>query len=446
MGFAERLRALMAERGLSGLALARKVHCDQAYISRLANGKQQPSQKIARLLDDAVGAGGELAALAHHNRAASRAARETPGVPPADLVALAWLVGKLDRRVSRRAAEAFAATLADTDDAGMADPAERLTHAISNRTGLTTETVGFLETRSLGFHWLECVLPGSHLFRAVLTHLSEVVSLLEACGQDRHRRRLAVTAGETALLAAWMAWDLRDIARAASLYRAAELAARESGDHAITACAVIYQSLGASGARAHAHARRRLADAREQLLPGPNNPATRAWLMAREAEAAAAVGDRAAAGMIQAASDALTAAQPQRERSWTRCLESPQLTHARLIIATRLRDDALLNGTIRDLLLQASDPDQKKSGRMLASIGLALTAAGNPSEGVKFGWRSVEAVRQTGARYALDRLSALGAALEIFDGTRDLREEINATRRELASPHPSTRGSLPALS
>jgi transcriptional regulator with XRE-family HTH domain len=72
MGFADRLRALMAERGLSGLAVTRKVHCDQAYISRLASGKRRPSRKIAILLDDALDAGGELAALANHNRAGSR--------------------------------------------------------------------------------------------------------------------------------------------------------------------------------------------------------------------------------------------------------------------------------------------------------------------------------------------------------------------------------------
>ncbi len=64
MGFAERLRALMAERGLTGLALARKVRCDQAYISRLASGKQRPSQKIAQILDEVLGAGGELETLA----------------------------------------------------------------------------------------------------------------------------------------------------------------------------------------------------------------------------------------------------------------------------------------------------------------------------------------------------------------------------------------------
>ncbi len=48
MGFAERLRALMAERGLSGKALAREAFCDPAYVSRLASGKQPPSAKIAQ--------------------------------------------------------------------------------------------------------------------------------------------------------------------------------------------------------------------------------------------------------------------------------------------------------------------------------------------------------------------------------------------------------------
>ena len=441
MGFADQLQALMTERGVSERELARRVSCDRSYIHLLKNGKRRPGARVAQLLDDALDAGRELAARADRDRAAHRA-QEDPG----DLLALAWLVGKLDRRVSRQTAQGFAATLAATG--GMTDPAERLAHALGNRKGLTGETVGDLETRSLGFHWLECVLPGGDLFRAVLTHLSEVVSVLEACSQDRWRRRLAVTAGETALLAAWMAWDLGDMGRSAALYRAAGLAAQETGDQAVSACAVIYQSqsIGTSSARAHAQARRRLADAREQLLPGPGDPATRAWLMAREAEAAAAVGDPAAAGMIDAASEALTAARPQRERSWTRCLDSPGLTHARLIIATRLHDEALLESTINDLLLQAADADQKKSGRMLASVGLALIAIGDVSEGVRFGWRSVEAVRQSRARYALDRLAQLAAALEASGSGPDLREEISVVHRELVSRHPSTQGNLPALS
>ncbi|HEY4853815.1 MAG TPA: helix-turn-helix transcriptional regulator [Streptosporangiaceae bacterium] len=63
MDFAQALRASMDERGMSGNALAHRVHCDKALISRFVNGKQAPSAKLARLIDEALGAGGELAEL-----------------------------------------------------------------------------------------------------------------------------------------------------------------------------------------------------------------------------------------------------------------------------------------------------------------------------------------------------------------------------------------------
>lgn len=71
MEFHERLTALMSERGLGVLALARKVPCDKAYISRLASGRQQPSPAMAKLLDDMLGAEGDLAASAAHGAGAS---------------------------------------------------------------------------------------------------------------------------------------------------------------------------------------------------------------------------------------------------------------------------------------------------------------------------------------------------------------------------------------
>jgi transcriptional regulator with XRE-family HTH domain len=64
MGFAERLRELMAERGISGRELARRVPCDRSYISLLAQGKRQPSAQIGRKLDELLDAGGALADIA----------------------------------------------------------------------------------------------------------------------------------------------------------------------------------------------------------------------------------------------------------------------------------------------------------------------------------------------------------------------------------------------
>ncbi len=64
MDFGTLLSALMSERGLGVRALARRVPCDPALVSRLAAGRQQPSAQIARRVDDILSAGGELAVLA----------------------------------------------------------------------------------------------------------------------------------------------------------------------------------------------------------------------------------------------------------------------------------------------------------------------------------------------------------------------------------------------
>ena len=61
MDFATLLRELMREREMSGRGLARRVPCDAALISRLASGRQRPSERMARLLDEVLGAGGALA-------------------------------------------------------------------------------------------------------------------------------------------------------------------------------------------------------------------------------------------------------------------------------------------------------------------------------------------------------------------------------------------------
>lgn len=52
------------ERGLSANALARQVPCDKALISRYRSGRQDPSARMARRIDEVLGADGRLAGLA----------------------------------------------------------------------------------------------------------------------------------------------------------------------------------------------------------------------------------------------------------------------------------------------------------------------------------------------------------------------------------------------
>ena len=121
------------------------------------------------------------------------------------------------------------------------------------------------------------------------------------------------------MLAAWTAWDLGEVAHSARMYRITEAAARAVGDPLIMACAHTYRSYSTSGATAHETARKMLAEARK-CLPEAGEHATRAWVLGREAEEAAAIGDPAAETLTRQAAEAYDQAQPQRERPWTRFL------------------------------------------------------------------------------------------------------------------------------
>jgi tetratricopeptide (TPR) repeat protein len=61
--FADLARRALRDSGYSMKAAARAMNYDVAYLSRVLNGKQNPSAKLAQSLDALVNAGGALAAL-----------------------------------------------------------------------------------------------------------------------------------------------------------------------------------------------------------------------------------------------------------------------------------------------------------------------------------------------------------------------------------------------
>jgi hypothetical protein len=62
--FSDELRRFMAERGIGVRELARRVPCNPGYLSNLRNGNKRPSRQTGARLDELLGAGGLLAALA----------------------------------------------------------------------------------------------------------------------------------------------------------------------------------------------------------------------------------------------------------------------------------------------------------------------------------------------------------------------------------------------
>lgn len=80
--------------------------------------------------------------------------------------------------------------------------------------------------------------PARVLAARITAHLDAVTALIPHAG--RHRAELVVTAGETAALAGWAAWDRGDADVAGHYYRTVRDAAHEVGHPAIEALALTY--------------------------------------------------------------------------------------------------------------------------------------------------------------------------------------------------------------
>jgi transcriptional regulator with XRE-family HTH domain len=70
--FGELLKQLRGERGMSLRELARLVHYDPGYVSRIENGTRTPSEDLARCCDEMLGARGDLIGAALLDAAAAR--------------------------------------------------------------------------------------------------------------------------------------------------------------------------------------------------------------------------------------------------------------------------------------------------------------------------------------------------------------------------------------
>jgi transcriptional regulator with XRE-family HTH domain len=73
--FHDLLKQLRTERGLSQRKLARLVFTDSGHLSRIENGRRPPRADLAKALDDILGAGGRLVALAEMNASRNRRRR-----------------------------------------------------------------------------------------------------------------------------------------------------------------------------------------------------------------------------------------------------------------------------------------------------------------------------------------------------------------------------------
>ena len=311
--FAERLTAAMAARRLGVRALARRVHCDPALISRLAAGKQNPSPKIAALLDEELVAGGTLTGSPRSTPRA--AAGPEPGLDD-ELAAI---------EISRRASS----------------------------TSVGEATVGRLEQAVDDLAVSYSHLTPGVLLRRVRGYLDYATGLIDGKVTLGEHQRLLVTTGWLSLLSATCLIDLRRFPAAAAYLRTAAELARETGQAEIAAWALETKAwqLVTDGAYERAVA---LSQAAQRTAPQEGSAVIQATAQEARAWARLGAGRETRAALARAETLASPLSQPDRPEHHYRYDPGKAETY----IATTLAwvGDPAAAGYARDVLRRLEDP------------------------------------------------------------------------------------------
>ncbi|MEU7929577.1 helix-turn-helix transcriptional regulator [Micromonospora sp. NPDC049107] len=253
VSFSERMRQLRGQRGLSLRELAKQTYYGKSYLHELETGAKPPTAHVARHVDDALHAGGELSALA--------ATRQG-----------------IRRRVFVAAAGVTAAL-----------PQTLLAHGRHVGSG----TPGQLAERTARLRRLDNYLGGADTRQIYAAEVETTTRLIQnGVYAERTGRRLLAVLAEQAQLAGWAAFDAGDHPDADGKFRISLAAAREADDNALMANAMAflaYQQL-ATGRRGAD-----VASAACEAAGTTATPRVRTLLHLRAAWASAVAGDAPAA-------------------------------------------------------------------------------------------------------------------------------------------------------
>lgn len=357
---------------------------------------------------------------------------------PFELQLLAEEIGRRGDDVKRREMLSMAATIGATTALAQNSVWERLTDALTKPTAIDEAIVREIEARAAGFHQLEELVPAPTLFKGLAAHLRETSTLISSTASDPSdelRRRLIVAAGETSVLAGWLASDMGDSGTARNFYGTAERAAKEVDDPGIIACALAYRSYIPSTKGAHGRARTLLTAALDAMESQRNaSPGTIAWLAARHAEESAALGDRQQALRSWGqASEAFNIADPAEDRIWTRFMDQNRFDSYHIATYAHIGRLEEAQEIASAVLSRLPKPDRKKAVIILEDIAAAHIRQGSVNEAARLARNGLGLLRETGFVMWLPRFSAIGQSLMRWRKQTPVRsylEDLAMTKRQ----------------
>jgi len=172
------------------------------------------------------------------------------------------------------------------------DSMDRLRHALEHPSTVDSRTAEFVEASTSRLFDLEHHCPARLLAPTVERHLATVTSLLTAARHEGVRRRLMVSAGRSAMLAGWVAFDRGDSASAHRFWDTSISAAEATLDAALLAATLMCLSYSAARRDDPATAWQLAHTAGRRT---PDDARATAWATARVGLYAARLGEREAA-------------------------------------------------------------------------------------------------------------------------------------------------------
>lgn len=377
-------------------------------------------------------------ASAGHNGAQADGPSDLP-TDTFDLQLVAEAIGRRGGRVRRRELLSLAATVGATTALAQSDAWERVAYALTKPTAIDGKVIREIEARTAGFHQLEEWVPAPTLYKALAVHMREVGTLLNSTTADPNdelRRRLVVAAGESSVIAGWLASDMGDTTTARGLYETAARAAKEVDDPGIVACSLAYRSYIPSTKGAHGRSRALLADALD-ALPMSASPGTFAWLSARHAEESAALGDKSEAlTSWRRAAEAFEITDTDEDRVWTRFMDRNRFDSYHIATYAKIGKLDEAQEVANAVLSRLAQPDRKKAAIILEDIAAAHLSQGSVNEAARLARQGLAIVRETEFAMWLPRFEAIAKSLRRWQRQIPVRaflEDFAMTKQHFAS-------------
>jgi len=300
---------------------------------------------------------------------------------------------------------------------------DQLRYALEHPSTVDSRTAEFVETATWRLFDLEHHSPARLLAPTVDRHLTTVTSLLTAARHEGVRRSLMISAGRSAMLAGWMAFDRGDTASAHRYWDTSISTAESTGDGALLAASLTYLSYSAARKGDPATAWQL---AHTASLHTPDDVRATAWAASRVALYAAMLDDRKAAEAAMQRSLELGANLPHPKPGdgtmpWMRFFDRAGLlsstAHTVAVLKGPLAADYAVNAV--DALGSAK---VKARAVVLAEVALTCAIVGELQLCLEYGSLAATLTRDMDVSTAADLLYEIVPIILPYSDTRAVRE------------------------